>query len=475
MKMKKELLKMLIIVITVITCCSHVYAADLIVSNDGFEALGENEVQLISEKLTIENAKNQNGLTISGDLALMRNKEYTAEEIANGTFDSERSDTNIVSYNSFINNAYVIVYNKPLTAGEHAINGEAILKWKDAAFLQDGTLCDVTMTINNFKIKVNRDTTKPIGTVHDTKTFIWMGAYYANQEVEANSLTEDGKIQIGDLGVGYDIEISVTESGSNKKIAKNMAIGFSDIDVTDHSLGTIDNVISRYEVNGLPAPYTESITLINGINEKVHLTSDSVLRVANTENGINTKYYGSVSTTGVDKEKTSGFVLLANSASFKYRWTGSACGTGISIIDVKKVITSTSGNFKDNVKITATDNEVLWKENKKIVITPDDNYYVSKITIDGEELSYDKLPLVEGKRIYTKDDTAYEFTESNGIVTYIFSEVTEDHSIDVQVEKNESIIVIVPPTKANTIFITVGTIVLIIAAGTIIYINKNKN
>ena len=109
-----------------------------------------------------------------------------------------------------------------------------------------------------------------------------------------------------------------------------------------------------------------------------------------------------------------GFAAYMNTGSMKYRWTGSDVGTGVGFIDFSKVITSTSGDYADKGKITVTDNEVLWKEDKKIVMTPDAGYKVSKVTVDGMPISFTP--------------------NANGVVEHTFNDVVSDHRIDVQFE-----------------------------------------
>lgn len=439
--MKKIWIIVLTLLMTLTLNINSVLAADITYAKDGWNSVGENEVQLFTKQLKIANAESQNGVSVSGDFKLMHNKRYTTEEFNNGTFDRERTSASIVSYHSMENNRAVIVYNKPLAKGSHNINDTIILKWQNAAKLRDGTLCDVTMTINNFIIKNNRATTRPIATLYDTGSTVWAGSWYSTQEAAAADLTEAHEFKYNDIGVSYDIALKITKHGTDEVIQKNMAFGFRDMDVKDNTLGEEDAIQSAYEVSGSAAPYAEGVELISGVNDKLHLETDTLLRFSNTSNGANTRVYGSGGTTGAEEEKKSGFVTLVDSSNFKFRWYGSHCGTSLGGIDPSTVTTSTSGTYKDNIVITETDDEVLWREDKGIVMNPDDGFHVTKITIDDVVIPYDTLPLQNGTRTYTNNGKTYTFKEDfDDTVTYTFNGVISNHKIDVEVDKNNYII-----------------------------------
>ena len=135
------------------------------------------------------------------------------------------------------------------------------------------------------------------------------------------------------------------------------------------------------------------------------------VQICNTDYGNNTRIVG---TGAALNDPETGFAVYMNTGSMKYRWTGSDVGTGVGFIDFSKVVTSTSGNYADKGKITVTDNEVLWKEDKKIVMTPDAGYKVSKVTVDGTPISFTP--------------------NANGVVEHTFNDVISDHRIDVQFE-----------------------------------------
>ena len=195
MKTKKMKLGIIAALAAILLSFTSAYADDLTYSYDGWEAVGESEVQLRPNIISLENANNQNGITLTGDFKLVTSKRYAAKDYTNGTFDAER-DSGVLTYVDSRDDHLWIVYNKTMSIGEHNATGSVTLKWKDAAILADGTLCDVTMIVDNFKFKANRETTKPIGTLYDYKYSdhlgLAAGAWYAQQEWVGSEIPSSG-------------------------------------------------------------------------------------------------------------------------------------------------------------------------------------------------------------------------------------------------------------------------------------------
>ena len=403
-----------LIIITFLTAFTlfiiNVFALDLVVSETGWNTEGENEVQV--RKLNLDEAE----ITFNGDFEKATNKNYTDEEYEpGGLFDQERDSE--VTYNETSSNVGLVVYNKPLAAGSHNISGSINLKFENSAVLQDGTLCDVNITFDNITIKVNRATTKPIFLMMNSyaKTTLWMGAKYAKQEVSASELTSAHNLPyLNDLGARYDVFVKITKAGTDEVVNKNMVFGFEDLDAADGTTGASTRIYNK--TDGTPNDYTESVTMINGVTDNIYVYDDNYLNITNTSYGNNTRFSGSIETSTPDDQKKSGFLTRVNSNGFKFQWSGSACATKIGFIDAFKVITSTSGDYADNVSITETDNEVFWKEDKEIEIVPDLGYSLSKVTVDGTDIDISSLVASGGKYYYT------------------FNDVKANHEIDVQVD-----------------------------------------
>ena len=397
----------------------RVFAEDLTVKNTGWKSVGENEVQINS--LNIKDAE----ATFDGDFEKRVTATYSdSDYTSGGKFDQERETE--ISYNDVSDGSNAIVYKNPLSAGTHNNIGSMTLKWVRGAKLQDGSLCDVTMNVDNITIKNNRNSTKPISLFVNLKNendedVLWMAARYAKEEVSASSLSNAHKADLKDIGIKYDVTFKITKTGTDEVVDKNIVLNFSDLDMADHTLGSAGNVVSNYvDGSGDAAEYAEGITLVSGVVDNVYTEADSVsggfLKISNTSYGNNTRFTGLQSTSGDASEKA-GFSTKVRSTEFKYTWTGSDCGTAVGFVPVKRVVTSTSGEYPNNVHITATDREVLWKEDKEIEITPDDGYSLSKVTVDGRTIDISTLTRTNGKYYYTFDD------------------VISNHTIDVQVTR----------------------------------------
>ena len=399
MKRIKSFLFMLVLVSVLFV--ANVFAANLTVSETGWNKVGESQVKI--GKLNIASAT----ATFNGNFAKRVTASYSDSDYASGgKFDTERNSA--VSYNDTGDGVNVIVYKNALSAGTHSNLGTMSLKWTGAAKDADGNLLDVIMNVDNITIKNNRNSTKPIELFfNDSASYLWMGARYAKQEVAASSLSAAHKISYNDLGVKYDISFEFMKTGTSTVVNKYLVLNFSDLDQPD-------NISGDYS-----GEYTEGITLLSGVSGAVYIDSDSkpnYLAVSNTSAGNNTRFTGKTYTSG-DASLKAGFATRVNSNKFELRWTGSGCGTMMGFMGTKKVTTSKSGTYPNNVTITPTDNEVLWKEDKRIEIKPDTGYSLSKVTVDGTSVNVSSL------------------TNNNGTYIYTFNDVVANHTIDVQVTK----------------------------------------
>lgn len=442
-----------------------------------WDGVGEVQVQFLKENFNLNNSNIV--ATFDEGFEFRTNEQYPLEEVTNEDgskkmivaasdlerFKSER-DTK-VTYDMLEDGDKLVVYKNPLTAGTHNITGGFTLKFPNAAILQDGTYCDVTMSVSNIQIKTNRATTKPIFLVRSSTSTkrMWNGIGHARQE------SEEGK-QFFDIGASYDLEFKVTKAGTDEVVKGAVGISFRDIDVGDKT----DN----RNINGT---YAESITIMTPLfeGEKIHRVPNSAeyLEILDTEFGTNTKFKAIKNQNFLDdtERRKAGFATRVNADDFKYRWTGSHAEMEIGFFLPHKVTTSTSGEYPNNVVITPTDDKVLWKEDKSIEMTPNKDFYISKITIDDVEITYKDLTKnSDGTSKYEKDGITYNFTEKDGKVTYIFNDVIKDHKIDVQVQKKE--IVDKPDDNPKTGVISkivIISLLLITSAVSIFMVYKKRN
>ena len=379
------------------------FATNQVIRRTGLNSIGENEIQMLGNTINLSNAD----IVTTGQVKKMISKCYTAAEIQNGTYDSERNSQ--VSYLSAIDgycDSMNVVYDfgSSLARGTHSVNGTISLTWSNAAHDADGNSYDVKMFVDNITVANGRTATRPISLMAHHEHAV----RYATQEVAASGLTSTGYPRIPDVGAYYDVTISVVNHGTSTPVTGKMTVyQMKDLDQADHYPDNENNGLYTNS-DGSPKPFAEGVTLISGIDQEIFVGSNSSLNITDTHYGSNTRY-SATRETDDDEWELSSIAFRGDASGFKYRWHGSDCGTAFGWIGSKKVTTSTSGTYKNNGKITPTDNEVLWKEDKSIVVTPDPGYYVSKITVDGQEINFTPDPDT-GKVVYTFDDVIANHT-----------------------------------------------------------------
>ena len=283
-------------------------------------------------------------------------------------------------------------------------------------------------------------------------------------------------------GVSYDVTVKLYKTGTSTLIDSSnsaMAMSFEDLDARDTTYEALNrgtttaywatipgtttpmaqdctgstspsacvltlnsartSISDRYlKRNGVPNEYTESVTILSGLKENKVFSYNTNINKSSTDDEDGTYLYFSETTDGNSNLRITGttptgsegspsqdasrFLALVDARGFKYRWSGAACGTKIGFIGTKTVKTE-KGSNADHISITATDDEVTWRETKKIEIEVDDGYYTPSVVIDGRTYSATSgAPSV----------LTYE-TRRNGerVYSYTFTGVVEDHEIKV--------------------------------------------
>ncbi len=349
---------------SVLTSRQSSYAANLTVVNDDFSSIGAAEVQFRPDEILMSKV---DGVELSGNLVKLSNANNAY--MPSGTADPTD---------------FIAIKKTDSIAG-----AKAVLHWDKAAVSADGTELNVEMILDNFDVVSSGHTYENTNPDYNYLLTDWTNPETNKALLHFSAYTSRVK---------FDVTTRVFTSGYTNPVDKKTILRFVDLDNNDADCaGSVDH---------------EGVTLIDGIADgKIHLMQNARVQICNTDYGNNTRIVG---TGPALNDPETGFAAYMNTGSMKYRWTGSDVGTGVGFIDFSKVITSTSGNYADKGKITVTDNEVLWKENKKIVMTPDAGYKVSKVTVD---------------------DTPISFTpNANGVVEHTFNDVVSDHRIDVQFE-----------------------------------------
>ena len=397
---------------------------------DTWDSVPENEIQIDTSKINFAQAVANGNVTINGDFKIYSPKLYTQEDVANGTYDAEREDDANTSFELLPGKYTNLAYTGGVTAGINNVPGSVTVRYSNAAKTADGDYCDLIITYKDLVIDSSVAFDKPISFTSQNgmalRPQLALNAGIGSELVwkeEQNNFTL-GKQTLGSdysgIGVSVNLRVQVVEAGTNQPIDKKMVMRFIDLDTGDLR-GCGSNNIYVHD-DGSPCTYAESIVLVNGIESNAYMLTGNTLITEDTEYGANTWISGTELTenTGAEKGHEYSTVIFAvDSTDFEFQWRcNRGAGTILGFIQASKVKTSTTGTYADKGSITPTDNEVLWKETKTITITPQNNYKVSKVTVDGVEVDFTP--------------------NADGTVTYIFNNVVDDHTISAEFAPIES-------------------------------------
>ena len=364
------------------------YAANLGVEVDGWQNVPATDIQFRLSRMTLMASDNitLTGETYNGNACFVRlsntNHQYMGQDW------SDEAD-------------FLAIRKECITKNDNYKNYKATFRWENAAVDKNGTEYDVELVVDNF------DITPVVSSAEFPEDYVIIATQWT-----ADNSTEPHLFHSGYSGITkYDAVFRVYPQNSTTPLTgKTTMLSFSDFDnMSDDGTG---NPYS--DCNMLTD--AEGITLISGVSGNIHLANSTIdntphVIVCNTAYGNNTRIVGTEQ--AFDTPDT-GFAISVDLGTLKYRWTGQGVATGIDFIGFFKVTTSKSGANASKGSITATDNEVFWRENKSITMTPTTGYKVSRVTVDGTPVSFTP--------------------GSNGVVTYTFSDVKANHTIDVQFE-----------------------------------------
>ena len=111
---------------------------------------------------------------------------------------------------------------------------------------------------------------------------------------------------------------------------------------------------------GSPLEYAEGIALLNGFTGNAYIHNSSTLNISNV--GSSTRFTGTQATSNEEFNR-SGFVVKFNAGSFKYRWYGSDCATGIGFVDVTEF-----GNYDFSLDAACENCNSKLSDSKSMVI-----------------------------------------------------------------------------------------------------------
>ena len=369
----KRLLRCSVLSIMVALCIisAPAFAANLSVDKSGWTAVGKNDVQFDSDLLTTEKAYQQNGITLD------ENSPFTIYDNANNQYapaDYIDGDSHFIGYVG-------------VKSDDVIPNSNIRLRWANGAFLRDGTKLDVVMKISNVHIlavstSVNDE--KPLALVADWTTDMGLTRLHHS--------SYRGR-------VWYDVAIELYTAGTNNKLSKDVVFVFRDLDKNGSAEVTCENSLFSEGVY-LTAPV---------LDNAVYVTDDTTVLACDSEFGEKTRFVG---TTMAENEESSGMAFRMNSSNTSYRWTGTNRETEVGFASPSVVETRLIGDFADKGVITDTDRRVLWRNNKSIIVRPDDGYHVEKIFVDGKEVEFE--------------------TNADGSVEYVLMDVASDHIVEAE-------------------------------------------
>lgn len=431
--------------------------------------LEENKIYVDTDKISLNSAE----VTIAGsNLEVVDLTSYTYEQ-AKARFDAERSTAVSLQFTDMAGKALVVkrsaiqgMSNASTPPHEYKFSGtnSATIKWKKAAKTQSGVELDVVMIIDNITLFLSGKREAPF-------ILFYNRGHYAMTAMQEHFLS--GLNDLGDRyymknmegyydGVSYDVTIKLNKTGTDTPVDSDqsaMAMSISDIDARDSTNnGSGDgwgywsttpgtsypysggitlnpdrtNAGNRhYNRSGVPREYAESVTILSGLkqnkvfsynknNETSNATDDedgTYLYFTNNDGNLRITGSRATGSDGEPSTNSSRFLALVDATGFKYRWSGSGCGTTVGFIGVKKVETEITGSYADKATITETDKEVTWRENKVITIAVKSGYKLKTLTLDGRSV-------------------LSSATRSGNTWSYTVSDVVADHKVVASVEPN---------------------------------------
>lgn len=395
---------------------SETNAANLEFSPTGWNNLGPATVQFIgSREITPDNFT-----TNSSNFDIVRNKTYSKDDVQSGLLISERNgrltyggaggaDTTGESF-------YAVVFrdnDNEIIPNERArSSGTATIRYSNQVVDAAGNKYDLLVILSNVVVENRSNFTlkKPIA-IYNQGLCSWVALQeHTSQESLLNTVDPNGAYlpPVITQGVSVDVQMKVVQHGTELSVTgKYLPLGWMDLDVPDMN----PDSSATYE-----GPYTEAITLTGGVYGKVYGESNHILNVRDTsEYGRNTNYRATAYDEGT---KRSGMTYLVESGSSTFTWKGRNCGTDLGMLPTNKVTTEVYGTYPNGATITATDNNVLWKEDKTITMQAKSGYYIKQVKVDGAI-------------VYNGTD------QSVTSRTETFDDVTANHSVSVSVDRRD--------------------------------------
>lgn len=288
---------------------------------------------------------------------------------------------------------YSVKYNGT-TAASGTVAGNFSLRWNSIAKDANGNVIDIVLKVSNFRATGG---TQPVLINIRPNGEIWSCAATTSASNCSN---------------WFDCEFFFYKRGTNTGTTSTATMQFRDLDVWN------------------PNTWDESVRLLNNYDSKIHiipddmkipgakldkagcwlviegLTSNPTFRARENHNDNDTLH--------------TGFCVSAKNG-FKFSWWGRGCSTIINDFYGQNKIIATKGA---GGTITSEGTTIVpWKHDKTYTATASTNYKIKSITV--------KAVSADG----TKKNIPVSVPANTKTFNYKFTEVVQDHTIDVQFEK----------------------------------------
>lgn len=302
------------------------------------------------------------------------------------------------------------------------IPGTFSMRFANKAILSDGEKADVLFTFSDWEVWLGA---KP-ETVSSSDN-IYIIAVKANLDgspmfatgAPRKDLGRDGAV-LSTIKQRIKVDVRIVEHGSDKVIDDkydNMLMGFVDLDVYDNSIAYGKAEAERYK-----GAFAEGIELISGYSSPFLVADEDSMKTVIEEAGENIKIRGSASD---EDTLSSGFICPVKPQGYSYYWYGSRSSgnalnslvfMGTCLAKLQQVSVGASAGPGGSIEKEGSTDYVL-NGTTTYKYKPNDGFYVSSLTVDGDEAEFDR------------DGGEYRFeklTETN--------DEGDDHTIDVRFE-----------------------------------------
>lgn len=320
------------------------------------------------------------------------------------------------------------------------ISGKLVLMWRNKAVMSDGSRGDVKVTVEDVYCNIGKRTSSKIS----DSDKVYLPIIGSNSSGKLRLLLNTPRTDISNNSGSSDyvtgatcqtrrkVTIQILKDGEALDRTKYpyMLLGFTDIDVEDHSIASGKDMATQYS-----GTYAEGVTLLDGWYSPVVLANSSSCNKAMQSmvtsrildghlniKGDGEKYQELLEATGDGKDHDTyygGFVAACNPAETSFYWYGSNGTAGnstetlianhptVSVMG-KRTTYDVDGNALDEdggsmLRVTGAETKDDVSGNGKYVtktyvmnstvdylITPNEGYYVKSVMVDGERVAFDK-------------------------------------------------------------------------------------